>query len=547
MNFKLFFQKVSSFDFKDIIISMFQNYDDIINGLMKLIPDQNQVIEILEEKKHNSIALHYLSRINTNKSDTSLTYQYPPHSKQSEMMNSSSYKQIPVNSRTKSKSETGTQISHMQPRYDKSPHQHMGSRSPLENKNSRTIYNSNDETISRTQPAPKKHNGTTTQNTLNYKKSPQNTVQNYETPEEEISSEESDNEKGTENVISNDKDKKRNDDNDDTIQKSTSNDQNDSKEDDTPDNGTANIDNKNVNHHNVYANSLSNHNHFRPLSKDDEERQIIWAETCKILKKGFYDVNGGKYYINKYVNESIAQTKTIRPKEKLTFSKREIKHKIDANQIYQKVQIFNMTTFEAARKCIEADNNSKVCVLNFASATKPGGGVLNGRGAQEETLSRMSSLYCTLINQKEMYEHNKIMNDPYYSDYMIFSPNVVVFRDDDYKLIEPYLVSVISSPAVNCFDLKKINCYDENKVIEVMKKRCRRILEVCLSNDIKTIVLGAFGCGVFGNKAENISEIFRKLIVDEGYGEYFDKIIFAIMTTGNGYTLNTFKQAFNKK
>lgn len=81
---------------------MFQNFDDIINDLIKLIPDQNQEIEILKEKKQNSIALHYLSRINTNKSDTSLTYQYQPHSKQSEMMNSSSYKrypdqQIPVN------------------------------------------------------------------------------------------------------------------------------------------------------------------------------------------------------------------------------------------------------------------------------------------------------------------------------------------------------------------------------------------------------------------------------------------------------------------
>lgn len=464
------------------------------------------------------------------------------------MMNSSSYKrysdrnqQIPVNSGTKPKSDTGTQISHKQPKYDKL------TRSPLENKNTRAIYNSNDETKSRTQPAPKKHNGTTTQNALNHKKSPQNTVQNYETPEEEISSEESDNEKGTENVILNGKGKKRNDDNDDTIQKGTSNDQNDSKEDDTPDNDTANIGNKNGNHHNSYANSLSNHSHFRPLSKDDEERQIIWIETCKILENGVFIINGKKIYISKYVSESVARTKTIRPTEKLPFSKREIKHKIDANRIYQKVQICNMTTFEAARKCIEADNNSKVCVLNFASATKPGGGVLNGRGAQEETLSRMSSLYWTLINQKEMYEYNKTLNDPYYSDYMIFSPNVVVFRDDDYKLIEPYFVSVISSPAVNCFDLKKICCYDENKVIEVMRKRCRRILEVCLSNDIKTIVLGAFGCGVFGNRAENISEIFRKLIVDEGYGEYFDKIIFAIMTTGNGYTLNTFKQAFNKK
>ena len=51
---------------------MFQNFDDIINYLIKLIPDQTQEIEILKEKKQNSIALHYLSRINTNKSGTSL-------------------------------------------------------------------------------------------------------------------------------------------------------------------------------------------------------------------------------------------------------------------------------------------------------------------------------------------------------------------------------------------------------------------------------------------------------------------------------------------
>lgn len=86
-------------------------------------------------------------------------------------------------------------MANKQLKYDKFPHQHMESRSPPENKNSRAIYNLNDETISRTQPSPKKHNGTTAQNTSNHKKSPQNAVQNNETPEEEISCEESDNEK----------------------------------------------------------------------------------------------------------------------------------------------------------------------------------------------------------------------------------------------------------------------------------------------------------------------------------------------------------------
>lgn len=284
----------------------------------------------------------------------------------------------------------------------------------------------------------------------------------------------------------------------------------------------------------------------RPLSEDDKRRAKIWKDTEKILNDGQYEINGKTIKIKSLIDKSIRDTKTIRPTDKLSFNKNSVNKNIPKEALYQKVDVLNRTTFEAARKFIENDPNKKICVLNFASAVKPGGGVLNGRSAQEETLSRMSSLYWSLLKDPEMYGYNSNHYNPYYSDYMIFSPDVVVFRDDDYKLIDHYEVSVISSPAVNCKELKDLGTYNKDKVNDVMTNRCRRILEVCLFFGIKNIVLGAFGCGVFENRPEDVSEIFRKLIVDDEYGAYFDRIIFAIMSKRNGYTLSTFKEAFRK-
>ena len=42
----------------------------------------------------------------------------------------------------------------------------------------------------------------------------------------------------------------------------------------------------------------------------------------------------------------------------------------------------------------------KVCVLNFASATNPGGGVTKDSSAQEEAICRCSTLYANLKEQK---------------------------------------------------------------------------------------------------------------------------------------------------
>lgn len=54
-----------------------------------------------------------------------------------------------------------------------------------------------------------------------------------------------------------------------------------------------------------------------------------------------------------------------------------------------KVQVTKNRTMEAAK----GYPNKKVCVLNFASACNPGGGVTKGAHAREECLCRISTLY----------------------------------------------------------------------------------------------------------------------------------------------------------
>ena len=86
-------------------------------------------------------------------------------------------------------------------------------------------------------------------------------------------------------------------------------------------------------------------------------------------------------------------------------------------------------TLEAASAYI----GKKVCVLNFASATNPGGGVTRGSSAQEEAICRCSSLYFNL-REKRMWEGfyapHRAQKNPLHNDDCIYTPGVVVFKSD---------------------------------------------------------------------------------------------------------------------
>ena len=210
------------------------------------------------------------------------------------------------------------------------------------------------------------------------------------------------------------------------------------------------------------------------------------------------------------------------------------------------IEVVEDTTFHCARRY--ADGKSRVAVLNFANAYSPGGGVLNGAMAQEECLCRSSNLYSALTLPyllKNYYKWNGKNTGDMGTDAVIYSPGVTVFRSDDAipeDLEEWFETDVLTcaAPYLNPDRKKPVSM---EKLEEVFQRRIRNILEVAAANDADVLVLGAFGCGAFRNPPELVAEVFHHLLVKNGYGRFFRKVVFAIKKNDER---NTNLEAFRK-
>lgn len=133
--------------------------------------------------------------------------------------------------------------------------------------------------------------------------------------------------------------------------------------------------------------------------------------------------------------------------------------KSEANKHNQpaKIIVSRLRSFEAAAQYI----GKRTAVLNFASATNPGGGVEKGASAQEECLCRVSTLYPCLADQKmraSFYTPHRKNGNTLHNDDIIYTPNVLVIKDDDHNLLsEPFSVDIISCADLTCANDHPIN------------------------------------------------------------------------------------------
>ncbi len=173
------------------------------------------------------------------------------------------------------------------------------------------------------------------------------------------------------------------------------------------------------------------------------------------------------------------------------------------------LEVFNETTTQAAQRLLAAGKDNLVA-LNFASARNPGGGFLAGAIAQEEDLCRASALYPCIKTKPAYYNANILCDDSYYTDGIIYSPKVPFFRNDhSIFLEEPYLLSIISAPAPNISSMKDI---DEELLVGKLYLRIVKILQIAHANGHKNIILGAWGCGAFGNDPTMVATIFMEAL-----------------------------------
>ncbi len=188
-------------------------------------------------------------------------------------------------------------------------------------------------------------------------------------------------------------------------------------------------------------------------------------------------------------------------------------------------EVTNETTLSAHRRHLAKGH--KVVSLNFAAATNPGGGFLTGARAQEEYLCRSSALYLA-IKDSPMYAFHRREGHKRYSDAMIYSPDVPVFRDDEHRLLpKPYLASFITSAAPLT---KHLHPEELTLVADILRKRIWKILTVAQAHGHDSLVLGAWGCGAFGNDGNQVAALFRWALEDDFKGA-FKEVTFAIVDT----------------
>ena len=153
----------------------------------------------------------------------------------------------------------------------------------------------------------------------------------------------------------------------------------------------------------------------------------------------------------------------------------------------------------------------KTIALNFANAMYAGGGYILGGNAQEEALCRASLLYYTIRTAKSYYHANRLHILPDYTNHMIYSRNVPVIRDNSGMLLQSLVTcDFITCPAVNRTFAKFF--FSQKKLNLIMEHRIENIIKLCAVQKPDVLILGAFGCGVFGNKREIVYPQFEQAI-----------------------------------
>lgn len=187
-------------------------------------------------------------------------------------------------------------------------------------------------------------------------------------------------------------------------------------------------------------------------------------------------------------------------------------------------------TFKAAKNLMSEYTNSRIGILNFASARNVGGGVVRGAEAQEECLCRCSTLYPCLDTDylfDNYYQMHRNLKPLTYTDACIYTPDITVIKyDTAYPENMPenewYSVDVLTCPAPNVSTIR----ITDKELFEIHKRRGSHIISIAVANNIDVLVLGAFGCGAFRNNPEIVAKAYKEILPH--FTGYFKEIRFAV-------------------
>ena len=221
--------------------------------------------------------------------------------------------------------------------------------------------------------------------------------------------------------------------------------------------------------------------------------------------------------------------------------RKEIKTCVDSIVVYKDTVAVPESCRGVSDRCIEFKQcgtveaiklyagDGKMCILDFASYTHPGGKFLEGSCAQEECLCHESFLYNVLktsdVKSWFYRQHAGTPNSCLYSSHLLYLPNV--------RFCDSIDCDVMVCAAPNKKAAMRYYYVADFTVDKYMRERCRIVIEAAAHQKVHTLILGAFGCGVFGNDPRVVAKEFKRLLVEE-YPDCFSHVVFAVPDEANG-------------
>lgn len=169
-----------------------------------------------------------------------------------------------------------------------------------------------------------------------------------------------------------------------------------------------------------------------------------------------------------------------------------------------------------------ASAKGKACVLDFASYRNPGGGYVNGGWAQEEALCAVSNLLPILEGLQDVYylPNRQVMRGGLYSDRAMYLSDVVFTLGGVMKKCDVIVCAAVNRRFALANGRPEVECDID------MMRRVRTVMHIAAANEVDTLVLGAFGCGIFGNDPVTVARSFQTWL--EAHPGQFEKVVFAV-------------------
>ncbi|KAJ7097146.1 hypothetical protein B0H15DRAFT_32856 [Mycena belliarum] len=289
------------------------------------------------------------------------------------------------------------------------------------------------------------------------------------------------------------------------------------------------------------------------VKRPREELQEIARETLAAVERGSYTTDfGGETHTLEDLSKVPGSTDYIGPDALADWAAHPPRTRHSTPTL---IVLCHNSTLEGVRFCLRSPppglpgpHPHRPAVLNFASATSPGGGFLFGARAQEETLARSSNLYSALAAPAaaHFYAAHDTERAPRYTHAMLLARDVRLVRDDAGTWVPPAAVDVVTSAAVNAravrMGLQRAGTLARGaetplpegvqaELRGVMRERMARVLHLLHRAGSQDVVLGNFGTGAFGNEVEPIARIWAELLVGAGapFRDVFRRVVFAVI------------------